>query len=143
MKSALLAWTNEIRIISLERGNLMRIVCLVLGLSLVSLPTLAKDLFMSCSFGFLRGLAPAPSLYKYSDPWIGPAEIYVQSSGKWEKWCRMPSQIRTIHQTVGVCNTQAREGGIIVSKIDFNEYSYAIIKPRVKQFECKRAPDIG
>ena len=119
-----------------------RIVSLVLGLSLVSFPTLAEDLFMSCNFGFLRGLAPAPSFYKYSDPWIGPANIYVQSSGKWEKWCSMPNQIRTINNTAGVCSTPAREGGIIVSKIDFNEYTYAIIKPRVKQFECKRAPNI-
>ena len=132
MKSALLVWV----------GNLTRIVSLVLGLSLVSFPTLAEDLFMSCTFGFLRGLAPAPSFYKYSDPWIGPTDIYVQSSGKWEKWCSMPNQIRTINNTTGVCSTPAREGGIIVSKIDFNEYTYAIIKPRVKQFECKRALNI-
>ena len=132
MKSALLVWG----------GNLTRIVSLVLGLSLVSFPTFAEDLFMSCTFGFLRGLAPAPSYYKYSDPWIGPADIYVQSGDKWEKWCGMPNQIRTINDTAGVCNTPAREGGIIVSKIDFNDYTYAIIKPRVKQFECKRALNI-
>ena len=119
-----------------------RIVGLVLGLSLVSFPTLAEDLFMSCNFGFLRGLAPAPSFYKYSDPWIGPAEIYVQSSGEWKKWCSMPNQIRRINDTGGVCNTQARKGGVIISEIDFNEYTYAIIKPRVKQFECTRALDI-
>ena len=119
-----------------------RIVSLVLGLSVVSSPTWAEDLFMSCSFGFLRGLAPAPSFYKYSDPWIGQADIYVQSSGKWEKWCSMPNQIRTIKDTAGVCNTPARDGGIIVSKIDFNEYTYAIIKPRVKQLECKRVLNI-
>ena len=116
-----------------------RIVSLVLGLSLVSFPTLAEDLFMSCNFGFLRELAPAPSFYKYSDPWIGPAEIYVQSSGKWKEWCSMPNQIRAISDAAGVCNTPARKGGIIISKIDFNEYTYAIIKPHVKQFECKRA----
>ena len=54
----------------------------------------------------------------------------------------MPNQFRTINDTAGVCNTPAREGGIIVSRIDFNEYTYAITKPRVKQFECKRVLDM-
>lgn len=119
-----------------------RIVSLVLGLSVVSSPTWAEDLFMSCSFGFLRGLAPAPSFYKYSDPWIGQADIYVQSSGKWERWCSMSNQSRKIEDAAGICNTSAGEGRIIVSKIDFNEVAYAIIKPRVSYFKCERASNM-
>ena len=119
-----------------------RIVSLILGLSVVSSPTWAADLFMSCSFGFLRGLAPAPSIYKYSNTWIGQPDIYVQSSGKWARWCSMSNQTRTIKDAAGICNTSVRERRIIVSKIDFNEVTYAIIEPRVSQFKCEQASNM-
>lgn len=54
----------------------------------------------------------------------------------------MSNQTRTIKDAAGICNTSVRERRIIVSKIDFNEVTYAIIEPRVSQFKCEQASNM-
>ena len=115
---------------------MLRIVSFVIALSMVTTPALAEELFMNCTTGFLKGLGSKGILYKYSNPWIGAADIYTRYDGEWVEWCDDPDEEKTIKDAAGVCKKTNKNGKVFLTEIDFIEVTHST-RSYVGQMECK------